>query len=124
MTESRKSQVALFVLAVARGATIKAAAREAGVDESTGHRWIRKPEIKARVGAVRDQLWGEAAGALAAASTEAVAALRKLLTAKSPRIRLGAARAILESGPRLREIVDHEARLAALESLQSKGTNQ
>jgi hypothetical protein len=57
-----------------------------------------------------------AAGQLADGMAQAVATLRKLLTAESESIRLAAARSILEIGPRLRETAELEERLAAVES--------
>jgi hypothetical protein len=46
---------------------------------------------------------------------DAAAVLRKLLAAESESVRLGAARSILELGNKLREAVEWEERLAALE---------
>jgi hypothetical protein len=53
--------------------------------------------------------------------TEAADTLRALLRAKSRSVRLGAARAILELGTRLRESVELEQRIAALEAGGSEG---
>jgi hypothetical protein len=57
------------------------------------------------------------AGLLTAAASESV---RTLLTLQKdpapPAVRLGAARAILELGIKVRELVDLEARIAALEA--------
>jgi HEAT repeat protein len=50
--------------------------------------------------------------------TEAADQLRQLLAAESESVRLGAARALLELGVRLRESVDLEARIAALEGVE------
>jgi hypothetical protein len=56
------------------------------------------------------------AGALTAAAGEAVRTLLELLKpAVAASTRLGAARAVLESGVRLREIAELEERLAELE---------
>jgi hypothetical protein len=46
---------------------------------------------------------------------EAVDVLRQLLAAESDSVRLGACRVVLEQGAKLRELVDHEDRLEALE---------
>jgi hypothetical protein len=46
---------------------------------------------------------------------EAVDVLRQLLAAESGSVRLGACRVVLEQGTKLRELVDHEDRLEALE---------
>lgn len=59
--------------------------------------------------------WLPALGKLADASAAAVDTLRGLLSSESDTARLGAARSILELGNKLRESVDIEERLAALE---------
>jgi hypothetical protein len=56
-----------------------------------------------------------ALGKLADASTEAVDTLRSLLHAEAESVKLGAARAILELGNKLRDAVEVEERLARLE---------
>jgi hypothetical protein len=56
------------------------------------------------------------AGTLTAAATEAVRTLLELLkSSASDAVRLGAARAVLEMGMKVREAADLEERLAALE---------
>lgn len=47
-------------------------------------------------------------------------AIRKLLTAKSEAVRLSAARAVIELGTKLRESVELEERISALESGQRR----
>ena len=59
---------------------------------------------------------GQALGRMADGMSGAADALRKLLKAKSESVRLGACRAMLELGVKLREAVDHEERLQAVES--------
>jgi hypothetical protein len=51
---------------------------------------------------------------------DAAAKLRELLTAESETVRLGAARALLELGVKLREGVELEQRVADLERQQSE----
>ena len=64
---------------------------------------------------------GRAVGQLADASTKAVQTLTALLVADSLTVRLGAARSILELGPRLREAVEIEERLSSLEQKAANG---
>ncbi len=60
-----------------------------------------------------------AAATLADASTDAARMMLTLATtARSENVRLGASRAILELAPKLRESVEVEVRLAALEAAQ------
>jgi hypothetical protein len=57
-----------------------------------------------------------AAGMLTAAATEAVRTLLSLQKDSAPpAVRLGAARAVLELGIKVRELAELEARIAALE---------
>jgi HEAT repeat protein len=58
---------------------------------------------------------GQALGRMAAGMTEAADVLRALLKAEAETVRLGAARSLLDLGVKLREVVEFEERLAALE---------
>jgi hypothetical protein len=106
-----------LLLTLACGATAEAAARQAGVSERTVYNRLADPAHRGRLQAVRADVLARAAGALTAAATEAV---RTLLDLQKPSVppatRLGAARAVLELGLRVREAVDLEARIAALEA--------
>jgi HEAT repeat protein len=62
-------------------------------------------------------------GRLADGMTEAADVLRQLLAAESEAVRLGAARSLLELGVKLREPVELEERLAALEARIGEGGN-
>ena len=101
--------------AIAAGTSVKDAARAAGVSERTAYRRQRDPEFRRRVAEIRSSFMSDAAGRLAEASTEAVSTLKALLTASSDSVRLSAARAILEIGPKLREHTELEGRISALE---------
>jgi hypothetical protein len=57
----------------------------------------------------------KAMGRTARAMTDAARVLHKLLRTGSDQVKLGAARALLEHGIKLRDSVDHERRLQALE---------
>ena len=111
----RKGDAALL-LALASGETVREAARLAGIGERTATRRQADADFRRRVAELRGEMVSRAVGRLADGSTEAVAALRKLLDAGTPpAVRLGAARAILELGTKLRESVELEQRLADLE---------
>jgi hypothetical protein len=105
-----------LLLALACGASVEVAARQAGISESTAYRRLSDPAFRRQLQAVRADLVQRTTGALTAASTEAVRALLELLKATAPPpVRLGAARSVLELGIKLRETADLEARIAALE---------
>jgi hypothetical protein len=112
--ERRKGDAAL-VAALASGRTVRDAAKAAGVSEATAHRRLREPAFRQAVSEARGRMVENAVGQLADASTAAVATLRALLEAEADTVKLGAARAILEMGTKLRESVELEARIAALE---------
>ncbi len=104
-----------LLLALAAGRTVQAAALAAGVSERTAYRRLADPAFKARLAEVRAQALERATAALGDACSQAVATLSALLAGKSEAARLGAARAILELGVRLRESVEFQARLVELE---------
>src|SRR5215212_1718645 len=100
----------VLILALASGMSVREAARKAGTSERTVHRRLNDAAFRDRVTETRDQLFQRAAGCLADAATEAVNTLRELLEDKSPMVRLGACRAILEHGPKLHENIEVTSR--------------
>jgi hypothetical protein len=105
-----------LVLALACGATVENAARTAGVSLRTVYRRLAEPTFRTRMQGARAEMVQRATAMLTAAALEAVKTLLVLQQGSVPAaVRLGAARAILELGAKLREVADLEARLAALE---------
>jgi len=103
-------------MALACGATIDNAARTAGVSSATVNRRLRDPNFQSELQKVRADMLQRTAGMLTGASGEAVKTLLSLQKETTPpAVRLGAARAILEIGLKIRETVELEERLAALE---------
>ena len=104
------------ILALAAGATVREAAREAGVGERTIHRWRSEdPSFLAAVERARDELFDANFAALVGAGRDAVQTLQDLLDTGPPPVRLGAARAILDQLCRYREVVELQRRVAELE---------
>ncbi len=115
--ENRKKEGETLILALACGATVEAAARECQLSVRTVYRRFRDPKCKARVQEARGEMVKRSAGMLTAAAGESVRTLLALQKESiTPAVRLGAARAVLELGIKVRELADLEARLAALES--------
>jgi hypothetical protein len=115
-THRKKNEDALL-LALACGATVEAAARQCQLSDRTVYRRLKDPEFRSRLQAVRSDMVQRAAGMLTAAAGEAVRTLLALQKESAPpAVRLGAARAVLEIGIRVRELADLEARIAALEA--------
>jgi hypothetical protein len=112
----RKNADEALLLALACGATIESAAAKAGVSRRTATRRMADPEFQRRHQQIRADMVQRTAGVLTAAGLESVKTLLELQQANQPpAVRLGAARAVLDSGIKLREVADLEDRLAALE---------
>jgi hypothetical protein len=112
----RKGDDAL-VAALASGCTLRDAASRAGVSERTVRVRLADPSFRARLDQARAEALDRAVAALNSASRAAVSTLEALLYADSESVRLGAAKAILEAGARMRETLELERRVAQLEEL-------
>src|SRR4051794_21288395 len=114
--QGRKGADEALLAALACGATVEAAAKAAGVSAGTAHRRLRNVSFRNKLLEARGDIVRRTAGALTAASQESV---RTLLTLQReptpPAVRLGAARAVLELGLKVREAAELEERLAQLE---------
>jgi hypothetical protein len=110
----RKGDAALL-LALAAGQTVRDAARAAGIGERTATRRLADSDYRRRVTELRTAMVARALGQMADGMADAAATLRGLLSAKADTVKLGAARALLEFGVRLRESVELDERLRALE---------
>jgi hypothetical protein len=106
----------MLLLALACGATAEAAARQAGVSESTVRRRLKDPRFKSKLNRQRGDMHLRIADQLTAASTEGVRTMVQLMKdTHSGTVRLGAARAVVELSARVRETADLAVRLAELE---------
>lgn len=110
------------MLALTCGATIESAARQAGVAEATVYRRLKEPEFQAQLQAARQEMVERTAHMLTAASMESVKTLLRLQGNGVPHaVQLGAAKAIVELGAKLRENAELFARVAALEAQLTVG---
>ena len=108
-----------IVAALAGGDTVAGAAKHAKVAERTVYRRLEDPAFRQQVTAARSEMVARALGGLSAASVTAVRTLLLLMQpTEASSVRLGAAKAVLEIGTRLRESVDLEERIAELEAQQ------
>ena len=113
---ARKKNDDALVLALACGATVEAAARQCDLSERTVYTRLKDPDFQLRVKQVRTDMVRRSAGLLSAASGEAVRTLLALMKESAPpAVRLGAAKAVLEVGLKIRELADLEAELRDLE---------
>lgn len=114
--DGRKSANDKLLMALACGATVEAAAQSAGVSRSTAHRRLKDPAFCRRLRQVRGELTQRTAGMLSGAGGEAVKTLLRLMREVAPpAVQLGAARATIELGMRMREVGELEERVADLE---------
>jgi hypothetical protein len=97
------------------GRPIKLAAGEAGVGERTAHTWLDDPAFRALVAGLRSRMLDAAVGRMADVAGEAVTTLAGLLRDDSPTVRLRASLGILDMLVKLREHVELDGRLTALE---------
>jgi hypothetical protein len=117
-TENAGNENDLLALALAEGDSVQAAADKVGIGRTTAYRRLADPAFKQRIQTMRGEMIGQALGRMANSMTAAADVLRDLLKAESESIRLAAARTMLDLGTKLREAVELEERLAALESRQ------
>ena len=113
--EALKPKQEAAALSIASGSTIEEAAKAVSAGARTVKTWLTDPAFTARVSALRAELTSQALGKLTAAACRAADTLTELLEVDSPQVRLGAARAILDSMIRTREQVEIVTRLDALE---------
>jgi hypothetical protein len=115
----RSSADSALVAALAGGSTIEDAARRAGVSARTAYRRVGEPDFRKRVTEVRAEMLSQSVGALTVAARAAVHTLMLLMQPiESSSVRLGAAKAVLELGAKLRESEHLEHRVAELEAQQ------
>jgi hypothetical protein len=105
-------------LLLASGYTIAAAASESGASERVIKLWkANNPNFGKRITEIRAEMTSQALGRLVDAMSGAADTLDDLArNSDSEHVRLSAARAVLELGVKLRESVELESRIAALEA--------
>lgn len=117
MVAHRKKNDDALVLALACGATVEAAARQCGLSERTVYTRLKDVAFQKQVKLVRSDMVRRSAGLLSAAAGQAVQTLLELMRSPSPpTVRLGAAKAVLEIGLKVRELAELEAEVRELEA--------
>ena len=111
----RRNADQALLASLATGATAEQAAKAAGVGVTTVYRRLKDSDFQTRLTALKAKGLELAVSVLGQASGEASEHLLKLLNARSETVQLGAARSIIELGLRMREAVEIEKRLQALE---------
>ena len=105
-----------LVLALACGASPEIAARKTGLSPRMVYRRLTDGAFRERVTQARTDIARRATSMLNAAAMSAVKTLTTLQeSARSESVRLGAARAVLELGCKLRDVVELAERVAVME---------
>jgi hypothetical protein len=113
---NRDGRKRALALALAKGRSVKDAAREAGVGLRTAHTYRAEEGFDRLVRDCRTDLYAQAVSVLAGCAARAAETLEGLLSSEDERVRLRSALGVLEGVAKRRELLDTEARLAALES--------
>jgi len=108
----------VFIAALSTCTTVRAAAKKAGIGERTAWRWLDDPDIKAAVNERQTEVLAQVTRVTVASMTEALDVLRGIMldVNNPPTPRVTAARAILETGLRFKELVELAERIARLEA--------
>jgi hypothetical protein len=119
----RKNADGALLMALAAGRTVQEAAQLAGVSERTAYRRLADPEFARQVSAARAEMVERAVGRMSDGMIAAADRLRVLVDSHDERVALGASRSVLELTTKLRESLEWEQRLSALEELwKAKGS--
>lgn len=104
-----------LLMALACGATVEAAARQADVSVRTAYRRLADPAFQAELQKLRTEMVVRSAAMLTGASMTAVKTLVELQATTTPYpVRLGAAKAVLELGMKYREMAELERQIEDL----------
>jgi|SRR6516165_3783218 hypothetical protein len=105
-----------LLMALACGSSVETAAHKAGVSKRTVYRHLEKPDFCQQLKDHRFEMLHRATSMLGAASMESVKTLLSLTERTyPPAVRLGAAKAVLDLGLKLREATDLEERMSKIE---------
>ena len=105
----------VLLLSLARGASHRQAAVDAGCSPSTVTRRLQDGAFKLRVTACRSEILGRSSGLLADATLTAAKKLKALCRSENDVVALAASKAVLEMAGRYRDQTEIVERLAALE---------
>lgn len=108
-----------LIVTLACGDTVKEAAERAGVGERTVYRRLADQSFIAKVNKARNMMISQAVGKLSLNCAKAAETLEKLLDSDNPRIRLQAAKAIMDHAIKLSDNWAIEQRLHYLEEVMT-----
>lgn len=118
MSENVTHKQRMAIAALLSDGDVSKAAAAAGVSRQTLYRWQRDDAFTAALRAAEGDAWRTLTRRMAGLGDAAATALRDALAEDQPiAVRLRAVALLTERGPALWELVDLEARIAALEAL-------
>lgn len=120
----RRNADETLAVCVAAGDTVRDAATTAGVSERTARRRMADPHFRDRVAKLRTEMTAQALGRMAARMASAADVLGELLNSDRDSVRLGAARTLIEMGLKLRDTLEVDARITALEEHVAEATEE
>jgi hypothetical protein len=113
-----------FVILVASGLSIRAAARQLGIPEATAYRMSQEPEFRKLVSDARHTMLSEGVGAMTAGIKSSITKLLALTADKDKKISLSAIRTHLSEMTRFTELLELSERVQALEESMSQTQGQ
>src|SRR5262249_38757154 len=115
----RRKTDKVLLAALGCGATVEVAAHKAGLSEATVYRRLQDSEFIKELHQFQSDIVQRTAATSTAAMTEAIKTFLVLMQPSNPpAVRLGAARAVIDTGVSLRAMADTEQRIFALEQRQ------
>lgn len=111
-----EGQIDRLALGVARGLSVRAASKAAGVAPRTGQRWASAPGFPPRVRKIRERIMSQAVGKLTVLANKAAVRLSRLVDSADEDIGLKAVRGVFADLTAARNSLDLAARIEALEA--------
>ncbi len=109
---------------IAAGGGIKDICRETGVSIRTAHRWVASDDFQQRVESIRSGLFLAVAERLMSLGGQAAATLAELVANGTPKIKLDAAKFIVQTLMHLRETIEFDERLDVIERKINEATTK
>ena len=104
---------------------VESAARKSGVSESTVYRRLEDPGFQRELAKLQSEMVQRTTAMITASTLESAKTLLSLQGPSiPPAVRLGAARVVVDFGVKMRQLVELEERLAAMESLLGDRTGK
>lgn len=123
LDDTLSSREVRFIGALLAGQDVPRGAELAVVSERTGWRYLERPAVRRELARRQDAALSEASARLSAAMSQAVSVLCEVMCSaevaamRGATVRVSAARAVLDGGLRLSELVSLSERVALLEAV-------